>query len=376
MQLRKQPMTVFTQLLLASTRSRAPSNRIRPPSALYHSFVKVESPPAPLPSSFQPYTTAGVITYTQPSSPQKFNFYDPYSPDPSDHIIDLTPGTDYSDKPDVMEYLRSMGQRRGYVGKQWYSENVERGRAYLEEEMKQGRGFFVRQLPEGFFSSPKVTRRRRQAWVHLAQLEEIEDAALDKSTENPDYWLEAQRKYLAAGKGWDYCSGLSQWDSVAYDDDDLYPARTGLLKTNIRAPIPSDLKHIQPTDDEYPRLIRELYRWTVHPVSLAYLESLCPAGYIYCSRNGSLKDESARFKTDDRPEPYVPMDPNDWGADSDGETVHPDAVIGNWMERAEIRRAKADGRWDAWEKERLQGERIRQAQMEQTGEVTLHYATG
>ncbi|WVQ93139.1 hypothetical protein IAU59_000203 [Kwoniella sp. CBS 9459] len=355
MPLVKRQWTVLARLSVNCTRSFVAQRTDASASASYHSFVKVVSPPAPLPADLVPHTTQGVITYTQPISPPKNTSYDGFSSDPSDHIIDLSPGSDYSSKPDVREYLRLMGQRRGYVGKQWYDENVERGRAYLEGEMKAGRGLFVTHLPESFWSSHEVTQRRRQAWIHLARLEEIEDAALRKSDR---YW-ERQRQDLAAGKGWASVSCLGYISLIAFSEDELYPARTGLLKTNIRAPVPSDLSQIGTTDDNYPSLIQRLYSWGVHPVSIAYINPRYPAGYVYMSRNESLELQNPRFKTLDEPEPYIPMEPdNEWGADVDGETVHPDAVIGDWQERAEIRLAKKDGRWDAWETERLAGDRM------------------
>ncbi|WVQ80815.1 hypothetical protein IAT38_002922 [Cryptococcus sp. DSM 104549] len=196
-------------------------------------------------------------------------------------VINLLPGTDYSQSPDVFQYLQLVGQALKKTGPA--IDVAEEGRRYLQECMEQGRGLFVpvqhsrRVTPRRPIRYDQRTALQRPPytaddWVALltTHLDAIGDTAKfpweEVYRDEPSkvtLFRDAQKDSVLRGLGWGLDWGVNM--DIFFSED------SRLLLTNIRSPIPQLEEPIPPLHSaEYQRLISSIYHETGHPLTCAF----------------------------------------------------------------------------------------------------------
>ncbi|WVW79176.1 hypothetical protein I302_101142 [Kwoniella bestiolae CBS 10118] len=184
---------------------------------------------------------------------------------PDDWLIDLRPGAKYDDKPDVRMYLRLLG-RASMPHLRHERDQIEAGRSYLAEEMKEERGVFV--LPSDLASAPhnalnnpyylsssptqlQWTQLDSRGWWYFASLTPVMMRArcfMDKQGGRPG------EKFV-----------MTRMTNVTNFKEKNPGLKFEYVKTNIRAPLLPGVTPPPPGTDRFTLLISQLYRTNIHP---------------------------------------------------------------------------------------------------------------
>ncbi|WWC64297.1 uncharacterized protein I303_106907 [Kwoniella dejecticola CBS 10117] len=184
---------------------------------------------------------------------------------PKDWLIDLSPGTDYDDKPDVKVYLRTLGRALApYL--RGDEVQVEAGRSYLAEEMREGRGVFV--LPSDLQSTPHnalnnpyylSTTAPEQSWTELNSRGWWYFASLTPVLMRTRCFMDKQggrpgEKFV-----------MTRRTNITELKEKNPGLKFEFVKTNIRAPLLPGVTPPAAYSDRFTLLISQLYRTNIHP---------------------------------------------------------------------------------------------------------------
>ncbi|WWC73355.1 uncharacterized protein I206_107322 [Kwoniella pini CBS 10737] len=183
---------------------------------------------------------------------------------PEDWLIDLRPGTNYNDKPDVKIYLRCLG--RAVAPYLRGDDMVEAGRSYLAEEMREQRGVFVQ--PSDLTSTPHNALKNpyylsdsipKQTWIELDSRGWWYFASLTPLMMRARCFMDKQggrpgEKFV-----------MTRRTNITNFKEKIPGLPFEYIKTNIRAPLLPGVTPPPSNSERFTLLISQLYRTNIHP---------------------------------------------------------------------------------------------------------------
>ncbi|WWC91470.1 uncharacterized protein L201_006416 [Kwoniella dendrophila CBS 6074] len=185
---------------------------------------------------------------------------------PDDWLIDLEPGTNYDDKPDVKMYLRLIGKASTPQLRN-EQDQIEAGRSYLAEEMREERGVFV--LPSDLSSTP------HNALQNPYYLSTLSDKPLEwTKLDSRGWWyftsltpvMMRARCFMDKQGGRPGEKFVMTRNSNVTDFKERNPGlKFEYVKTNIRAPLLAGVTPPEYNTDRFALLTSQLYKTNIHP---------------------------------------------------------------------------------------------------------------